>query len=70
LKPNNNWVDKTARRREMKGEANSITRRTYRDGRRNRKVLANNGAFGNLDGRAYNLCALGTHSTITKKQDD
>lgn len=63
------WEEKNERRKSRRGESNSGARRTYRDGRRNRKVLANNGAFGNLKGRAYNLCALGTWSTRADDDD-
>ena len=62
MKQNNIWSVKNERRKEMRGDNGSVRRRNYRDGRRNRHVLAQNGAFGSLSGRAYNLCAMGTHS--------
>lgn len=70
MKTNNEWSVKNERRATMKGAPDSSLRRTYRDGRKNRRELANKGAFGNLDGRAYNLCAMGTNSSVTKKSDD
>lgn len=63
------WAEKNERRKSKKGESTSYVRKTYRDGRRNRRVLANKGAFGNLKGRAYNLCALGTWSSRTDDDD-
>lgn len=64
------WEEKNERRKSKRGEVNSATRRTYRDGRRNRRILANKGAFGNLKGRAYNLCALGTFSGRVDDDDE
>lgn len=64
------WAEKNERRKAKRGVDGSGARRTYRDGRKNRHILANNGAFGNLKGRAYNLCALGTWSGRTDSDDD
>lgn len=64
------WADKNERRKRRKGEKGSLARRNYNDGRKNRHVLANKGAFGSLSGRAHNLCAMGTNSPRVDSDDE
>lgn len=60
------WQHKNERRKEAK----NADPRVYREGRRNRRMLANKGAFGNLTGRAFNWCALGTSTTRREKEEE
>lgn len=64
MKKNNEWSVKNERRQAMRGN------RSYAEGRKNRRMLANKGAFGNLSGRAHNLCAIGTHSSRLDKDEE
>lgn len=52
------FAEKNRRRRRFKGTA------YYREGRRARRDLANNGAFGNRSKDTWNLCVVGTTGSI------
>jgi hypothetical protein len=58
------------RKNQLRKEAKSADPRAYREGRRNRRMFANNGAFGHWSGRTFNWCALGTSTTRKDKEEE
>lgn len=61
---------KWQRKNELRKEAKTADPRAYREGRRNRRLYAVNGAFGHTTGRTFNWCAIGTSTKRVEKEEE
>lgn len=58
---------KNVRRRLARSESGT---QLYRQGRKNRRDYAHNGAFGNAKAKVYNRCILGTHLGVKRDETE